>query len=599
MTNKIQAIQKLMQQNNIDLLWISDADPHFNEYVHPHWQLRSYLSGFDGSNGVLIIEKDAASLWTDGRYFVQAKSQLEGSNIKMCKWESKDKSPVNYLINKSQKENLNIGYDPKVLSSDFIYNITNNVNSKLIPLDNNFIEKLWSADKNTKRAKAPMDKIKVYPIKYAGESFKDKVDKIKSKLDTKVSYYLLSRSDQIAWLLNLRGNDTKHTPIFMAYALISFDKNKNSVLWVLEEKITQDVKDYCKQNKIDLKNYANFEDDLKSIDFLDIDKVLYESANISKACFDSLNIKDTNKICDTNLTLDKIKASKNKVQQDGMRKAHLLDGIALVKGIYALEQDWQILDEFSAASVINNARLSNKSCLDLSFETISSTGSNAAIIHYSPKEGSSKKLSNKHLYLLDSGGQYLDGTTDVTRVLNLGEDKSNIQDRWRKFYTLVLKGNLALANEEFAYGTTGKQLDILARKFLHEHGADFAHGTGHGVGSYLCVHEGPQCISPRGSDIPLEEGMVVSNEPGVYFEGDFGIRIEDLLLVVKSEKSGFLKFEKLTLFPYEKNLIDTNLLSTDEISQINLYHKHIYAKLAGSVDDNYKKWLKNKLELIN
>ena len=603
--SKLEKIQKLMKLHNLDYYWVEDKDPHFNEYVPEHWSRRSWVSGFDGSNGVLLIGLESAFLWTDGRYFVQAKKQLDESKlgIKMEKWIMPNKTPVSFLSEiakkyKTNNKDFRLGYDAKSVSIDFINNLEKYflaIGGELVCVCENLVDKIW--DQN-KRPGFPIDKISVYDDCFAGETSADKLNYIYNCMqEENIDSCIISKSDQIAWLLNLRGKDVKYTPVFLAYCILENINNKKlTKLFIDNNKVDENIKKYCEKNNIELCEYQSFFEYLNN-NKNRLTKIWLDPKDISKEVLNNLleqNIYYANNI------IDKKKAVKNKIQQNGMRDAHLMDGAALLNGIVNIESVLKNknlnINEYQAAQIINKSRLDNKNCLDLSFESISSAGENAAVIHYAPKESGSKLLLDENLYLLDSGGQYLSGTTDVTRVFCFNNKYENNEDI-KKYYTLVLKGNLALSRVCFPKGTTGHQLDVLARQFLWNDGVDYLHGTGHGVGSYLSVHEGPHGISPRGNNIALEPGMVVSNEPGVYFEGKFGIRIEDLLLVKKHDKfDDFLCFEKLTMFPYEKKLINNKLLSQQDYDDIRDYNLAVYNKLIDyKISKECEIWLKARL----
>ena len=654
----IKKLQQQLKDQNLDFYWIEDADPHFNEYVTTQWARRSWVSGFDGSNGVLLVGRERAYLWTDGRYFIQAKQQLQGTSIEMCPWVMPEQTPLTFLQDqvKASLGKLSLGFDPSTVSINWYNNISEIIpDLELVSLENNLVDNFRYnlEDKLRDNIKSNSKNIFCYDIKYSGQSCADKLSVLSDFMQQEsCNYLVLSNSEQIAWLLNLRGSDILYNPVFLSYCIIRvntnyLDNNKleNKLeieLFVDLSKVDNKVKDYCQSNNIKLLEYELFNNKLEGLVLINNINICLDPGKnsynvllgLEKSKLKFLKKSDLKADLKFNIKyqtipIDKFKAVKNKLQQQNMIKAHVLDSVALIKGIYNLEHNWASLNEYSAAGVINSARLENNSCKDLSFETISSIGPNSAVIHYAPAKDSSLPLSDTQLYLLDSGGQYLEGTTDVTRCLYFGEVKAkdlsnnlsnnlskNLSNnlsknlfkqeqyltKVRKFYTLVLKGNLALSRVSFPKGTTGQQLDSLARQFLWEQGVDYSHGTGHGVGNYLCVHEGPQSISPRASSsIVLEEGMVVSNEPGVYFEGEFGIRIEDLLLVVSCVKNpNFLSFQKLTLFPYEVKLLDENLLSSQDITDINNYHDYIEKailidldkELDKELDNKYKKWFK-------
>jgi len=552
-------LKKLLIEKKIDGFIIPSNDEFQGEYIPEDANRLKFVTNFTGSNGIAIITKDKCAFFTDGRYTLQAQKQLDTNNFEI--YDLAELLPWKWLENNEVKS---IGFDPWLHTEENIKKYLNPVSS------DNIVDMLWKRDiENIK------SDISLHPLYYAGQSYEDKINSVLANL--KSDYVLITEPDIVCWLLNIRGRDVPYCPLVLCYVFV----DKKGVVTLFHK---------YKMTKTPI---------LKNVKFFEMDKLEKFCHEIRETTIQLDPAKTPywfmgkfkhveRKIC--SLTLDK--ACKNIVEARGAAKAHIFDGLAVIKFLHFLETNENI-SEIEAAEHILRFRQENKLFKMPSFSTIAGYGANGAIIHYSATPETNQIIGKNNLLLLDSGGQYPLGTTDITRTIHLGRpSKEHI-----KYYSLVLKGHVNLAKAIFPIGTTGAQLDILARMPLWEQKEDFNHGTGHGVGSYLSVHEGPQRIGKL-STIALMEGMIVSNEPGYYKEGKFGIRIENLL-IVERDRDGFLKFRTLTLVPYERKLIDTKILTREEIAWINSYHKFIMKTYEKKISDkNLLQWLKGKCREI-
>ena len=573
---KIEEARKVMGKYKVDAYIVTSSDYHQSEYIDDYFKGREYLSGFTGSAGVLVIFKDEACLWTDGRYHIQAEKQLKGSEIKLFKQGNLGVPTYKEYVVSKLAENSKIGIDAKILLSSDINEILSKKKYKIVDFD--LLDKVWN-----ERKALPNGKIFILEDKYTGKSYKEKVKEIRKVLKEKgADYNIISSLDDIAWIYNFRGCDIIHNPVALSFTIIS---EKKSTLYINEKKLDKKAQKYFKDNKIEVKEYFEFFKDIKKlkgsilVDFNKISYAIYEA--ISKnALINSMNPSTY------------LKAHKNETEIANTKEIHIQDGVAIVKFMYWLKNNYkkENITEFSAEQKINSLRKEIEGYLDLSFHTISAFGKNAAMMHYSASEKKSAKIEDG-VYLLDSGGTYLKGTTDITRTFFLG--KVGKQEKIDN--TLVLKGMLALSRAKFLFGATGTNLDILARQFLWNVGIDYKCGTGHGVGHILNVHEGPHGIRFQYNPQRLEAGMIVTNEPGAYIEGSHGIRIENELLVkeaCETEYGKFLNFETITYAPIDLDGIVKTLLTKEEKQQLNEYHKGVYEKLSPYLNKKEKEFLK-------
>ena len=562
--NKITKLRKLFNNYKIDGYFVPKNDEFFGEYVKESKDNLNFISNFSGSYGFALILKKDNYLFVDGRYTLQAKIQ-SGKTFKIITIPKK--IPSNILKGKK----LSIGFDPKLHTELTINNLFKKSDCQLVPLNENLINKIWIRKSNN-------DKNKFYKLndKDTGQSSINKIKKLSKILkENKTDFQFVSASENVAWLLNLRGSDSEFTPIPNSYLILN--NNKNIYFFCDLKKVNKKLK----------KNLSN----IKIISIKYIDKFLQKMQNKtvqldSSSCsiFFKNIIKKNNIIIEKKDPIYFFKAIKNKTEINNTIKAHVYDGAALTKFLFWVKNNFKkkVITEISAQNKLLQFRKNNKTFKSLSFPTISGSGPNGAIIHYKANKESNRILKKGDIYLVDSGGQYNFGTTDVTRTISL----NNNQSRIKNIFTRVLKGHIAVANYKFNKNTNGSEIDYAARKPLKKINLDYNHGTGHGVGYFLNVHEGPHAIS-KGNKIKFKEGMIVSNEPGYYEKGKFGIRIENLITIKKIKKK--FKFENLTLAPIDKSLIEKKLLLKSEINWLNDYHSKVFNSL--------KKFM-NKLELI-
>jgi Xaa-Pro aminopeptidase len=560
--NKLKDLREFMQQQGLSALLIPHTDAFQGEYIAPHCERLKWLTGFTGSAGFAVVGKEKAAFFTDGRYILQAKEEV---SITYEHYNIIEKSPVQWVSeNLSAQEK--IGFDPWLFTEAQLKRYT----SILVALEENPIDTLW-----TDRPEPPKDFIRLHPLKYTGESDESKRKRICAPLKT--DHVLITSCDSIAWLLNIRGNDLPFTPI--VHSMCVLHKDGSYDLFVDLEKINGEVFNHLHQGRgraIDIRFLLHHLQRLEGTCQVDPQTAPF-------ILLQTLGEKVVRGQDPCVLP----KALKNEVEIKGAINAHIQDGVAICRFLNWLrDQPLQgETTELSAAQKLYEFRKKGQPFEGLSFNTISSFGPHGAIIHYKATPESDVPLTRDGLYLLDSGGQYLTGTTDITRTIALGAPTPEQKDR----YTRVLKGHIALATACFPKGTTGSQLDILARQFLWEVGCDYDHGTGHGVGSYLNVHEGPQNISKRNLDVPLQPGMILSNEPGYYKEGEYGIRIENVVRVVElPDLKRFYGFETLTLVPLEKKLIEESLLTEKEKQWIEGYEARVFEMLSLTTGQFFK-----------
>lgn len=581
---KLQKIRELMFQANLDAYILFDKDPHNSEYLPAHWKAIEWLTEFTGSTATVVITKDFAGLWTDSRYFIQAESQLKNSGFVLVKLQTPHLPEYISWIRKALPENSHIAFDTNLISQTLFEELQKKFKDKRIKLHNepDLLNHIW-----TNRPPLPNSKAFLLDFKYSGRSFDEKVKVIRKEMLHNADYLMVSSLDNIAWLLNIRGSDIKYTPVVLAFCIIGIDK----VHLFIERYKVADIENYFDDNKIEIHDYKEICDFLKNIQGNNI--FMVEKSRINNKLH-SL-IAENNKIVEVNQLIERLKSKKNQTEIANIKTVMIRDGVAMTKFLIWLDKNVgkTIITENSAAGKLAEFRSQQKDFFDLSFSSISAYNENGAIVHYDTENGNNAELLGKGLYLIDSGGQYFGGTTDITRTIALGtptdEEKIN--------FTLVLKGHIKLAMSIFPEGTKGYQLDAFARMPLWQKGLNYEHGTGHGVGAFLGVHEGPQRISPAAVNVSLEEGMIISNEPGLYFEGKYGIRIENLILVENASETQFgkfFKFETITLCPIDRKLIKPDMLDKDEIDWLNNYHLEVNKKLSPYLDEFERKWLKEK-----
>ena len=579
---RIEEARKVMKKYKVDAYIVTSSDYHQSEYIDDYFKGREYLSGFTGSAGVLVIFKDEACLWTDGRYHIQAEKQLKGSEVKLFKQGNLGVPTYKEYIISKLAENSKIGIDAKILLSSDVNEILSKKKYKIVDFD--LLAEVWD-----KRKALPNEKIFILEDKYTGKSYKEKVKEIRVALKEKgADYNIISSLDDIAWIYNFRGDDVQHNPVALSFTVIS---EKKASLYINKNKLNEEAKKYFKDNKVEVKEYFEFFEDIKKLK----GNILVDFNKISYAIYEAIS---KNTMINSMNPSTYLKSHKNETEIANTKDIHIQDGVAMVKFMYWLKNNYkkENITEFSAEEKINSLREKIEGYIDLSFSTISAFGKNAAMMHYSAPEKNSTKIEDG-VYLLDSGGTYLKGTTDITRTFFLG--KVGKQEKIDN--TLVLKGMLALSRAKFLFGATGTNLDILARQFLWNFGIDYKCGTGHGVGHILNVHEGPHGIRFQYNPQRLEIGMIVTNEPGAYIEGSHGIRIENELLVkeaCETEHGKFLEFETITYAPIDLDGIVKTLLTKEEKQQLNEYHSEVYKKLSPYLNKKEKEFLKEYTKSI-
>ena len=584
----LEALRDLMRSKHIDAVIIPGTDPHQSEYPSEHWKFRDYVSGFTGSNGTAVVTLDDAGLWTDSRYFLQAAEQLEGSGFMLHKENIPGEPTVLEWLGEVLDEDAVVGVDGRLFSLIEANRIEMFCaqNGFMFAPDFRAAEAIW-----TDRPARPMNPAFVHDEALAGEDVDSKISRVVDALDAAdADGLLITALDEIAWLLNLRGSDVDYTPVVIAFAYVSEDER---VLFIDSEKVTSEVKDHLKKYGVKIKDYD------------DIEKFLGKISSTATVMVDPNRVSDAlgqAMICNKTYMASPVialKGVKNECQIAGFRQAMLYDGAAMVRMMMWLEQNVANgITEMDVDRRLQQERAAYASNRGDSFHMIAGYKDHGAIVHYEATDESAYTLAPEGLLLIDTGGQYLEGTTDITRTISLG----NPTVAEKHDYTLILKGHLALARAVFPKGTMGVQLDVLARGPLWNEGMTYLHGTGHGVGHFLGCHEGPQSIRMEANPTPLELGMVTSNEPGIYKTGEYGIRTENLLLCVPAcsneEWGEFYKFESLTLFPYDTTLMDMDMLSREEVKQINDYHAMVCERLRPLLNADEAQWLEQKCKSI-
>lgn len=586
--SRIESLRSLMKERSIDAFIIPSSDNHGSEYVSDYFRVRQWISGFTGSAGTVVITEKEAHLWVDGRYFLQGEQQIQGTEYILERMGEPGVKTYTQWICDNVKSGDTVSFNGKVFTVSQLHDLEEAFEEKGIKTkpEEDIFDIIWKD-----RPTMPNNKIFIHEDSYAGKTVEEKLTLVKEEMkNINVNNLLLASLDDIAWLLNLRGGDVECNPVFLSYFLISDDKY---ILYVDKEKLNEKIINLLSSKSISIKDYNDIVSDLKLIK----GNITFDPSKTNVWLKESIN-KEVNTIEKRNITTD-LKARKNSVELKNIENAHIKDGIAMVKFIKWVKENVnnEEITEISAAEKLKKLRAEGEDFIDISFDTIAGYGPHGAIIHYKASEESSLKLQPKGLFLVDSGAQYLDGTTDITRTIALGE----LTEEEKEDYTLVLKGHLNLSTAIFLEGTPGCSLDVLARRALWSKGLDFKHGTGHGVGYLLNVHEGPQGIRRELNPIALEEGMIVSNEPGVYKADKHGVRIENLIAVQEKEKNDFGKFmcfKDLTLCPYELDAINISLLNEDEKSWLNDYHKKVLEKLSPYLLEDEVLWLKNATKEI-
>ncbi len=582
---RLNALRREMKTAGVSAVVIPQTDPHQSEYLASHWQVRRWLSGFTGSAGSLVVTDNDALLWTDSRYFLQAAQQLEGTGIKLMKDGLPETPSISHFLTHTLVKGSTVGVDGALFSVSETAALRSTLEKYGLNLNTSFdvIDNIW-----TDRPDLPDAPVFVHDIKFAGESATDKIRKILADTaEQGANAIFISALDEIAWTLNIRSRDVNCNPVATAFLYLS---PAGSTLFIKKEKITPETAAYLNEAAVKVADYATAGEFLASLP--QTTKVLIEAIRTSGRTLDLLGSRAVVGASPVPL----LKATKNETQIAGIRRSMEIDGAALVGAFMEIERmmrDGETLTELAVSDILTRFRSQQPNYFDESFETIAGYGPHGAIVHYSATPESSSTVEPHGLLLIDSGAQYLTGTTDITRTIAMGTPTQ----QEKHDFTLVMKGHIALGTAIFPEGTRGGQLDALARQFLWREGLSYLHGTGHGVGHFLNVHEGPQSI--RLNDVPatLVPGMLTSNEPGLYRAGVHGIRCENLVLTVPAfttEFGRFFRFETMTLFPFDRSLFDTDIMTAEEINWVNGYHAEVYRRLLPLLTPEQGEWLREK-----
>ena len=568
---RIETLRTLLKKEGIDFYLVPTADFHNSEYVGDHFKVRSFLSGFTGSAGTLVVSAYEAGLWTDGRYFVQAQAQLAGSEITLYKMAEEGVPTIEEYLEKNVKEGQVVGFDGRVLDAAFGKKLEKQFT---LSYEKDVADAIWK-----ERPPLPATKIWIVSETDCGMSVSEKLARVREKMDEQCAGHLLiSKLDDIMWLYNIRANDVDCNPVALSYTFVSKD---SAVLFLQKEALTQETQQYFAQNGVIVKEYAELAQYLEQCEINGT--IWYSGEDINYFLYKL--IEKRGDLVDLENPTTLLKAAKTPVELEHIRKFYLLDSVVLTRFLFWMKENAGSvpINEYDAAKKLDAMRAEIEGFLDLSFETISAYQENAAMAHYSASQEQSARILAEGFYLVDSGSQYRGATTDVTRTIALG----TLSDEQKMHFTKVACAMLRLADTKFLYGCTGRNLDIIARQPLWDCGLDYKHGTGHGIGYILNVHEGPQNLrwqyKPEQKEAVFEEGMIVSDEPGIYIEGSHGIRTENILETVKEQKNEygqFMGFRHLTYVPIDLDAVDTRYMEAADVEKLNAYHRAVYEKLS-------------------
>ena len=585
---RIEALREVMQREHLAAFILPSTDPHQGEYVPDHWKGREWISGFNGSAGTAVVTMTSAALWTDSRYFIAAEEQLRGTEFQLMKLKMPGTPTIPEWIGKECGAGAEVGLDGMVNSANAVKDLIADLRQQGgITLRANLdpLSQIWKD-----RPAIPENPVEIYPMEYAGESCHEKITRIRKALrEIHADGMLMSALDDIAWTLNLRGTDVHCNPVFVSYLLIS---TKDVTLYINKVKLTPQVEAYLAAEGIAVAPYEDVAKGLK--DYFEYN-ILLDPDEVNYTLYKQV----TREIVEAESPVKRMKTVKNPTEIAGFKSAMLKDGIAMVKFLYWLKPAVEAGDqtEITVSDKLESLRAEQPLYRDISFDTIAGYQAHGAIVHYEATPETDIPLKPEGFLLLDSGAQYLDGTTDITRTIVLGP----LTEEQKRVYTLVLKGHIQIELCKFPSGASGTQLDVLAREALWREGLNYMHGTGHGVGTYLNVHEGPHQLRMEWKPAPFVAGMTVTDEPGIYLEGKFGVRIENTLLITpykETQFGQFLQFESLTLCPIDTTPIVKELLLDEEIAWLNQYHKRVFATLSPHLDDEEKEWLKQACRAI-
>lgn len=585
--DRLLCLRKAMLRNGVDCYIIPSADPHIGEYIPDHWKIIEWLTGFSGSSATVVVTDSFAGLWTDSRYYVQAGLQLEGSGFGLMIPDQPSSGYIGWIA-----ENLpagsRIGFDGRIMTITGYRRLEKELRGKRpeFSTECDLIDDLWND-----RPPMPFSTAWDHPLEYSGKERSEKIAMVRKEMESKgADWHLLTSVDDIMWLLNIRGNDLQYIPLCFCYALAG---REEIFLFVGRKKISEEMASDFEKLNIRIEAYENIKTMISSIE--KTGSILITPAMTSVSLFNS--VPSCLRIVEDISIPSRLKAVKNKTEIENISRTMIKDGVLMTRFLLWLEEGRGDLPvtEFSLARKLNEIRSGQEGYIGPSFSTIVAYNEHSAMPHYSPPSENSSPIGESGILLVDSGGQYMGGTTDITRTISLGSP--TIQQK--KDFTLILKGHIALAKAKFPHGTRGYQLDILARKTLWEKGLNYGHGTGHGVGYCLNVHEGPQTISPSDNKTVIEAGMIISNEPALYRPGEYGIRTENIVLCYDDEETEFghfLKFDTISLCCLDRSLIEKSLLDDDEEEWINRYHSEVYEKLSPHLSEEERAWLRQKTD---
>ena len=596
---RLAALRALMQQYNISACIVPGTDPHASEYMAPHWTEMSWITGFLGETGTAVITLDKALLWTDSRYYLQAEAELQGTTVELMRESDIDCPSITEWLCGGEilKANSKVAVNPEMYSVNGYRALKAELEEgglELVSID--LISPLWTEN----RPAIPTSLLYEYSEQYAGESVESKLQRVRQALQEKHCQALVvSALDEIGWLLNIRGKDVDYTPCLISYVVVEMDK---CTLFVAPSKLDDAAKEYLQRIDVCVEDYTQV---FAYLQQLSVDSIMYDGGKVNEALYEAINA-DVKKVNVSPSPVLKMQSIKNEVELNGERIAMRKDAVALTRFFYWLENEALKTPqtEITLAQKLGEFRAMGENYTDDSFCTIAGWKGNGAIVHYHATPEECAKIEGEGVLLLDSGGQYLDGTTDITRTVWVG-NPANIPAAVKRDYTAVLKGHIALACARFPKGTRGNQLDVLARQFLWAEGMTYGHGTGHGVGHFMGCHEGPQNIRTDNNPNPLQVGNICSDEPGLYRTNEYGIRTENLIAVrecsnLEAHATGetFYEFETLTLCYYDTNMIDLSRMTPEEIAWINAYHQRVYAETAALVSPQEAEWLKEKCKAL-
>lgn len=588
MNERLKELRRLMEERHMDAYLIPTSDFHESEYVGDYFKCRRFITGFTGSAGTAVVTAREAGLWTDGRYFVQAARELEGSGFKLQKMDEEGVPTVEEYLADAVPEGGVLGFDGRVVNSRLGEALEEALEGKHVTFsyEEDLVGKIW-----TDRPQMSAEPVWILEERFTGRSSEEKIACLRSEMKkTRATVHIMTTLDDIVWLLNIRGNDIPFNPVVLSYVVVT---EKDFYLFINEKTLDTQVKKYLEGLKVTIKPYNDIYEFVKSFRN---ERVLLESSYVNYAIKN--NLDSSNKIIDKMNPTVMAKAVKNSVEIENERRAHIKDGVAVTKFIFWLKKNIGTMNmtEISVSDYLEELRRQQEGSLGLSFNTISAYGANAAMCHYSATPESNKTLEPRGLYLIDSGGQYYEGTTDITRTVALGP----VTEEEREHFTLVAMSMLRLGHARFLYGCRGLSLDYIARQPMWERGLNYNHGTGHGVGYLLNVHERPngiryKMVPERMDSAVIEEGMICSDEPGIYIEGSHGIRTENLIVCKKAQKNEygqFMEFEYLTFVPIDLDALDVSLMEKRDIEYLNEYHRQVYEKISPYLTDEEREWLK-------